>query len=124
MCRRTEQRVAFGKKLSEQGSVREDIAKSACEIDQARLLTLKAADTMDREGNKAARNEIAMIKIVAPAMACKVLDRAIQIHGAAGLHDDLFLSEAYTYARQIRLADGPDQVHMNALGRWLVREHN
>lgn len=124
MCRRAEQRVAFGKKLSEQGSVREDIAKSACEIDQARLLTLKAADTMDREGNKAARNEIAMIKIVAPAMACKVLDRAIQIHGAAGLHDDLFLAEAYTYARQIRLADGPDQVHMNALGRWLVREHN
>ena len=124
MCRRAEQRVAFGKKLSEQGSVREDIAKSACEIDQARLLTLKAADTMDREGNKAARNEIAMSKIVAPAMACKVLDRAIQIHGAAGLHDDLFLAEAYTYARQIRLADGPDQVHMNALGRWLVREHN
>ncbi|TDJ11739.1 MAG: acyl-CoA dehydrogenase, partial [Gammaproteobacteria bacterium] len=124
MCRRAEQRVAFGKKLSEQGSVREDFAKSACEIDQARLLTLKAADTMDREGNKAARNEIAMIKIVAPAMACRVLDRAIQIHGAAGLHDDLFLSEAYTYARQIRLADGPDQVHMNALGRWLVREHN
>lgn len=124
MCRRAEQRVAFGKKLSEQGSVREDIAKSACEIDQARLLTLKAADTMDREGNKAARNQIAMIKIVAPAMACKVLDRAIQIHGAAGLHDDLFLAEAYTYARQIRLADGPDQVHMNALGRWLVREHN
>lgn len=124
MCRRAEQRIAFGKKLSEQGSVREDIAKSACEIDQARLLTLKAADTMDREGNKAARNQIAMIKIVAPAMACKVLDRAIQIHGAAGLHDDLFLAEAYTYARQIRLADGPDQVHMNALGRWLVREHN
>ncbi|GBF30669.1 caffeyl-CoA reductase-Etf complex subunit CarC [bacterium MnTg04] len=124
MCRRAEQRIAFGKKLSEQGSVREDIAKSACEIDQARLLTLKAADTMDREGNKAARNEIAMIKIVAPAMACRVLDRAIQIHGAAGLHDDIFLSEAYTYARQIRLADGPDQVHMNALGRWLVREHN
>ncbi|MEE8464314.1 MAG: acyl-CoA dehydrogenase family protein [Gammaproteobacteria bacterium] len=124
MCRRAEQRVAFGKKLSEQGSVREDIAKSGCEIDQARLLTLKAADTMDREGNKAARNEIAMIKIVAPTMACEVLDRAIQIHGAAGLHDDLFLSEAYTYARQIRLADGPDQVHMNALGRWLVREHN
>ncbi len=124
MCRRAEQRVAFGKKLSEQGSVREDIAKSACEIDQARLLTLKTADTMDRDGNKAARNEIAMIKIIAPAMACRVLDRAIQIHGAAGLHDDLFLSEAYTYARQIRLADGPDQVHMNALGRWLVREHN
>ncbi|MCH8930413.1 MAG: acyl-CoA dehydrogenase family protein [Proteobacteria bacterium] len=124
MCRRAEQRIAFGKKLSEQGSVREDIAKSACEIDQARLLTLKAADTMDRVGNKAARNQIAMIKIVAPAMACRVLDRAIQIHGAAGLHDDLFLAEAYTYARQIRLADGPDQVHMNALGRWLVREHN
>ena len=124
MCRRAEGRVAFGRKLSEQGSVREDIAKSACEIDQARLLTLKAADTMYREGNKAARNQIAMIKIVAPAMACQVLDRAIQIHGAAGLHDDLFLSEAYTYARQIRLADGPDQVHMNALGRWLVKQHS
>ncbi len=124
MCRRAEGRVAFGRKLSEQGSVREDIAKSACEIDQARLLTLKAADTMDREGNKAAKNEIAMIKITAPAMACQVLDRAIQIHGAAGLHDDLFLSEAYTYARQIRLADGPDQVHMNALGRWLVKQHS
>jgi acyl-CoA dehydrogenase len=124
MCRRAEGRVAFGRKLSEQGSVREDIAKSACAIDQARLLTLKAADTMDRAGNKAAKNEIAMIKIVAPAMACQVLDRAIQIHGAAGLHDDLFLSEAYTYARQIRLADGPDQVHMNALGRWLVKQHS
>lgn len=123
MCRRAEQRVAFGRKLSEQGSVREDIAKSACEIDQARLLTLKAADMMDREGNKKARNEIAMIKIVAPRMACRVVDRAIQIHGAAGLHEDLFLAEAYTYARQIRLADGPDQVHMNALGRWLVRQH-
>ncbi len=86
-------------------------------------MTLKAADMMDREGNKKARNEIAMIKIVAPRMACRVVDRAIQIHGAAGLHEDLFLAEAYTYARQIRLADGPDQVHMNALGRWLVRQH-
>jgi len=124
MCRRAEERVAFGQKLSEQGSVREDIALSACEIEQARLLTLTAADTMDRAGNNAARNEIAMIKIVAPAMGCRVLDRAIQIHGAAGLHDDLFLSEAYTYARQIRLADGPDQVHMNALGRWLVKQHS
>jgi len=123
MCARAEQRVAFGRKLSEQGSIREDIAQSACAIEQARLLTLQAADQMDRAGNKIARNAIAMIKIVAPAMACRVLDRAIQIHGGAGLHDDLFLAEGYTYARQIRLADGPDEVHMNALGRWLVRQH-
>ncbi len=120
MCERAESRVAFGRPLSKQQSVREDIAKSACEIEQARLLTMKAADRMDRGGNKAARDLIAMIKIVAPAMACRVIDRAIQIHGAAGVSQDTFLAHAYVGARSIRLADGPDQVHMMQLGRNLA----
>ena len=120
MCARAEQRVAFHKPLSKQGSVREDIAKSACEIEQARLLTLKAADAMDRVGNKGAKQLISMIKIVAPQMACDVIDRAIQIHGAAGLSQDFFFSQAYQMARTIRLADGPDQVHMMQLGRGLA----
>lgn len=120
MCRRAEERVAFGRRLSRQQSVREDIALSACEIEQARLLTLKTADRMDREGNKAARDLIAMIKIVAPSMACRVLDRAIQIHGGAGVSQDLFLARAYAHARTLRLADGPDQVHMMQLGRNLA----
>ncbi|KZY39742.1 acyl-CoA dehydrogenase [Oleiphilus sp. HI0081] len=117
MCVRAEERVVFGKPLSKQGSVREDIAKSYCEIEQARLLTLKAAAKMDSHGNKGAKDLIAMIKIVAPQMACTVIDRAIQIHGAAGLSQDFFLSDAYQMARIIRLADGPDQVHMMQLGR-------
>jgi acyl-CoA dehydrogenase len=120
MCVRAEQRIAFGHPLSKQGSVREDIARSHCEIEQARLLTLKAADRMDRLGNKGARDLIAMIKIVAPQMACRVIDRAIQLHGAAGLSQDLFLAQAYQMARAIRLADGPDQVHMMQLGRGLA----
>ena len=120
MCARAEQRVAFHKPLSKQGSVREDIAKSACEIEQARLLTLKAADAMDRVGNKGAKQLISMIKIVAPQMACDVIDRAIQIHGAAGLSQDFFFAQAYQMARTIRLADGPDQVHMMQLGRGLA----
>ncbi len=120
MCRRAEERVAFGRSLSRQQSVREDIALSACEIEQARLLTLKAADRMDRGGNKAARDLIAMIKIVAPSMACRVLDRAIQIHGGAGVSQDYFLARAYAHARTLRLADGPDQVHMMQLGRNLA----
>ena len=123
MCQRANSRTAFGKLLSEQGSVREDIAKSHCEIEQARLLTLMAADKMDRHGNKVAKNDIAMIKIVAPSMAARVIDRAIQVHGATGLTNDLFLAEAYTYARQIRFADGPDQVHMAALAKSMLREH-
>ncbi|MCL6417361.1 acyl-CoA dehydrogenase family protein [Aestuariirhabdus sp. Z084] len=121
MCDRAEKRVAFGRPLSKQGSVREDIAKSACEIEQARLLTLKAADKMDRLGNKQAQDLIAMIKIIAPTMACTVIDRAMQIHGAGGLSQDFRLAELYTYARTIRLADGPDQVHMMQLGRNLAR---
>jgi acyl-CoA dehydrogenase len=121
---RVEQRSTFGRKLSEHQSIREDIAKSWCDIEQARLLTLKAADTVDREGNKAARGLISAIKIVAPQMAQTVIDRAMQIHGGKGLTADLPLAELFNYARQIRLADGPDQVHMMSLGRQLVREHH
>tara|TARA_R110002096_G_scaffold154_11_gene813 strand:+ start:21095 stop:22312 length:1218 start_codon:yes stop_codon:yes gene_type:complete len=120
MCVRAESRVAFGKPLSQQQSVREDIARSACDIEQARLLTLKAASRMDTGGNKAAKDLIAMIKIVAPTMACTVIDRAIQIHGAGGVSQDHFLAHAYAAARSIRLADGPDQVHMMQLGRNLA----
>jgi acyl-CoA dehydrogenase len=123
MCKRAEERSTFGKRLSQHQSVREDIAKSYCEIEQARLLTLKAADTMDRHGNKVAREQIAAIKIVAPQMAMNVIDRCMQVHGAAGLTGDHFMAEAYNYARQIRLADGPDQVHMMQLGRDLVARH-
>ncbi len=123
MCQRAEARVAFHRPLSKQGSVREDIARSYCEIEQARLLTLKAADQMDRYGNKVAKELIAMIKITAPSMACNVIDRAIQIHGAMGLSQDAFLAQAYCAARSIRLADGPDQVHMMQLGRDLAARY-
>ena len=123
MCRRAEERSTFGRRLSQHQSVREDLARSFCEIEQARLLTLMAADRMDRHGNKVARDLIAAIKIVAPTMALNVLDRCMQIHGAAGLTADFFMAEAYNYARQIRLADGPDQVHMMQLGAGLVRRY-
>ena len=117
MCVRAESRIVFGRPLSKQQSVREDIARSACEIEQARLLTLKAADRMDEGGNKVAKDLIAMIKVVAPTMACNVIDRAIQVHGGAGVSQDFFLARAYAGARTLRLADGPDQVHMMQLGR-------
>jgi len=117
MCDRANTRVAFHRPLIKQQSVREDIAKSLCEIEQARLLTLKAADMMDKVGNKAAKEMIAMIKIAAPAMACRVVDRAIQLHGGAGLSQDTPLARMYAYARIMRIADGPDQVHMMQLGR-------
>ena len=120
MCVRAEQRVAFGRPLAKQQSVREAIATSACDVEQARLLTLKAAERMDRGGHKAAKQLIAMIKIVAPQMACRVIDRAIQLHGGAGVSQDFFLARAYSAARTIRLADGPDQVHMMQLGRDLA----
>jgi len=123
MCQRVERRSTFGRKLSEHQSVREDIAQSFCDIEQARLLTLRAAEKIDREGTKEARDLIAAIKIVTPAMAQRVIDRAIQVHGAGGLTDDYFLAEAFTYARQIRFADGPDQVHMMQLGRSLVKQY-
>lgn len=122
-CKRVENRVAFGKKLSEQGSVREDIARCATEIEQARLITLRAADKMDREGNKAARDLIAMAKIAVPDMALKVIDRAIQMHGAGGLTADYFLAEAFSYARWMRIGDGPDQVHLMALGKQTIKEY-
>ncbi len=123
MARRAESRIAFGRPLSKQQSVREDIARSACEIEQARLLTLKAAQRMDLGGHKAAKDLIAMIKIVAPQMACNVIDRAMQIHGAAGLSQDFVLARGYAYARTVRIADGPDQVHMMQLGRNLAAQY-
>jgi alkylation response protein AidB-like acyl-CoA dehydrogenase len=121
MCERASSREAFGKRLSDQGGVRQEIAKSRCEIEQARLLTMKAAQMMDTVGNKAARQEIAMIKVIAPAMACAVLDRAIQVHGAMGVSQDTFLASAYAHSRSLRLADGPDEVHMNAIARMELK---
>ena len=121
MCERANTRVAFGRALGEQGSVREDIAHSYCEIEQARLLTLNAADKMDREGNKAAKDLIAAAKIVVPSMAARVIDRAIQVFGGAGVSQDTFLPRAYVYARFIRIGDGPDQVHLSAIGKDLLR---
>nr|MBF0684702.1 acyl-CoA dehydrogenase family protein [Pseudomonas sp.] len=123
MCQRASSRVAFGKALGEHGSVREDIAHSYCDIEQARLLTLRAADKMDRDGNKQARDLIAAAKIVVPAMAARVIDRAIQVFGGAGVCQDTFLPEAYVYARFIRIGDGPDQVHLSALGRQLLKQY-
>jgi acyl-CoA dehydrogenase len=117
MCRRVAHRVAFGKTLAEQGTIRADIAESRMEIEQARLLTMKAAHLMDTVGNKAARGEIAMIKVVVPRMALRVLDRAIQAHGAAGVCDDFPLASAWAHARTIRLADGPDEVHREAIAK-------
>jgi acyl-CoA dehydrogenase len=118
MCKRVHARVAFGKPLSEQGTIRADIAISRMEIEQARLLTLKAAYMMDTAGNKAARNEIAMIKVVAPKVTLRVLDRAIQAHGGAGVSQDTFLASAWANVRTLRLADGPDEVHAEAIAKW------
>jgi acyl-CoA dehydrogenase len=117
MCYRVKSRVAFGKPLAEQGTIRADIAKARIEIDQARLLTLRAAQLMDTVGNKAARSEIAQIKVVAPRMALAVLDRAIQAHGGGGVSDDFFLAQAWAHARTLRLADGPDEVHLEAIAK-------
>ncbi|MDN4592481.1 acyl-CoA dehydrogenase [Polycladomyces subterraneus] len=117
MVRRVKERVAFGKPLSEQGVIREWIADSRIEIEQARLLTLKAAYMMDTVGNKVAKKEIAMIKVVAPNMALKVIDRAIQAFGAAGVSEDFPLAFMWANARTLRLADGPDEVHRRAIAR-------
>ena len=123
MCKRSNQRTAFGRNLIKFSSIRQEIAKSECEIQQARLLTLSAADKIDQFGAKEATNLIAMIKITAPKMACDVIDRAIQIHGGMGVSQDTPLAAFYVYARCIRLADGPDEVHMFQLGRNLAKKH-
>ncbi len=122
MCARVKSRVAFGKPLAEQGTVREAIAQSRIEIDQARLLTLRAAYLMDTVGNKAARSEIAQIKVVAPRMALRVLDRAIQAHGGAGVSDDFPLAHAWAHARTLRLADGPDEVHLESIAKLELKK--
>jgi acyl-CoA dehydrogenase len=123
MCVRVAGRVAFGRPLAEQGTIRADIAESRMDLEQARLLTLKAAHLMDRVGNKAARGEIAMIKVVVPRAALRVIDRAIQAHGAAGVSDDFPLAAAWAHARTIRLADGPDEVHRQAIAKLELAKH-
>ncbi len=123
MCRRASQRVAFGKTLAAQTVTQERIAEARCKIDMARLLTLKAAWMMDVGGNKLAKNEIAMIKVVAPRMACDVIDWAMQAFGGAGMCDDFVLAYAYTCARTLRFADGPDEVHRNAIAKQELRKY-
>jgi acyl-CoA dehydrogenase len=117
MAKRSLQRVAFGKPVAAQGVTQERIAEARCMIEQARLLTLKTAYMMDTVGNKGARGEIAMIKVVAPNMACQVIDWAIQAHGGGGVSDDFPLAYAYASARTLRFADGPDEVHRNAIAK-------
>ncbi|MDQ6699529.1 MAG: acyl-CoA dehydrogenase [Acidobacteriota bacterium] len=123
MCRRVNSRVAFGKKIAEQGTILAGIAESRMEIEQARLLTLKAAYMMDTVGNKEARAEIAMIKVIAPNMALRVIDRAIQAHGGAGVSQDFELAGMWANSRTLRLADGPDEVHREAVGKWELKKH-
>jgi len=123
MCQRVQNRVAFGKPLAEQGTIRADIAQSRMEIEQARLLVLKAAQMMDTVGNKVARAEIAMIKVVVPSMTLRVLDRAIQAHGGAGVSQDTFLASAWAQVRTLRLADGPDEVHREAIAKLELAKH-
>ncbi len=122
MCHRVEDRVAFGKKLSEQSSIRQDIAKSRCEIEQARLLTLWAADRLDKEGNVSAKDAIGMIKIVIPRMVQEVADRAMQVHGGMGICQDTPLPDIWTYGRLVRFADGPDEVHMSQLAKLTIKQ--
>jgi acyl-CoA dehydrogenase len=117
MCARAKARVAFGSTLAEMGAVRQAIGQSRCDIEQARLMTLKAAWMMDTAGNKAARAEIAIVKVIVPTMAGAVIDRAIQVHGGAGLSQDFFLAEAFAETRFLRIGDGPDEVHREALAR-------
>ena len=122
-CKRAVSRTTFGKKLSEHQSIREDIAKCFSEIEQSRLLTMKTAQRMDEVGPKDARDLIAATKITVPLMAQTVIDRCMQIHGAGGLTGDYFMAEAFNYARWCRQADGPDQVHMMALGKQIIRRY-
>jgi acyl-CoA dehydrogenase len=124
LCKRVKSRVAFGKPVAEQTVTLERIAEARIMIEQTRLLTLKAAYMMDTAGNKAARAEIAMIKVAAPNMLCKIVDWAIQAHGAAGVSDDFGLAKSYAHARTLRLADGPDEVHRNQIGRLELQKYN
>jgi acyl-CoA dehydrogenase len=123
MVKRAEERVTFGEKLSSRANIQDWIAESRIEIDQARLLTLHTADMMDRYGNKVAKNAIAEIKVVAPSMALKVLDRAIQIHGGGGVTDDFPLARFWAHMRTLRLADGPDEVHRRSIARNEIKKH-
>jgi len=123
MCKRANAREAFGRPLSEFDSIRKDIARSRIDIEQARLMTLKAAHMMDTVGNKVARQEIAMIKVIAPSMALKVIDRAIQVHGGAGVSQDTFLASAWAKVRTLRLADGPDEVHLDSVAKLELRQY-
>ena len=123
MCKRVRSRVAFGKTIAEQGTIRADIATSRMEIEQSRLLTLKAAYMMDTVGNKAARAEIAMIKVIAPSMALRVIDRAIQACGGGGVSQDFELAAAWAGARTLRLADGPDEVHREAIAKLELKKY-
>ena len=122
MCKRVTERETFGRRLDQRSSIRFEVANSFCEIEQARLLTLKAADMMDRYGNVAAKDLIAAIKIVAPNMALSVIDRAIQVHGGLGVSDDFPMAEAWATNRYVRIADGPDEVHMYQLGKQKINE--
>jgi len=123
MCKRATSRVAFGRTVAEQGVTRERIAEARCRIDMARLLTLRTAWMMDVAGNKAAKSEIAMIKVVAPNMACQVIDWAMQVHGGGGVSDDFPLAGFYAGARTLRFADGPDEVHRNAIAKMELGKH-
>ncbi len=123
MSQRTSERIAFGRTIRDFSSIRQEIALSQCEIEQARLLTLSAADKMDKKGNKDAKDLIAMIKIVSPNMALKVIDRAIQIHGGKGVGPDTPLAHYFAVARMLRLADGPDEVHMYQLGKSVIKKY-
>ena len=118
MCRRSLSRVAFGKTVAQQGVTQERIAEARCKIDMARLLTLRAAWLMDTAGNKVAKTDIAMIKVVAPTMACQVIDWAMQAHGGGGVSGDFPLAHAYANARTLRFADGPDEVHRASIAKW------
>lgn len=124
MCQRAASRIAFGKPLIEQGAIQEWIAQSHLEIEQARLLTLKAAWMIDTLGKKAAQNEIAMIKIIAPQVQTNVVNRAIQVFGAAGLSDDFPLASMWAHGRALHIVDGPDEVHKRALARSIIRQYN
>jgi acyl-CoA dehydrogenase len=124
MCRRVKSRVAFGRPVAEQTVTLERIAESRIMIDQTRLLVLNAAHMMDTVGNKVAAKEIAMIKVAAPNMACQVIDWAIQAHGGGGVSDDFGLAKAYAAARTLRLADGPDEVHRNQIGRMELKRYS